>query len=65
MPFVALAMEVRPAQAEPLSDALVEQGAQSVWIDEPGAAQPRLHALFDARADAPALLVAAAAPQRK
>lgn len=61
MPFVALLLEVSAAQAETLSDALVEQGAHSVWIDEPGRANPRLHALFDARADAPALLGAAAA----
>lgn len=61
MPFIALLLEVSAAQAETLSDALVEQGAQSVWIDEPGGASPRVHALFDARADAPALLGAAAA----
>lgn len=61
MPFVALMLEVRAEQAETLSDALVAQGAHSVWLDEPGLAQPQLHALFDARADAALLLGAAAA----
>lgn len=61
MPFVALLLEVPAAQAETLSDALVAQGAHSVWIDEPGRASPRLHALFDARADAAGALGAAAA----
>jgi ribosomal protein L11 methyltransferase len=54
-------LEVTAAQAETLSDALVAQGAQSVWIDEPGRARLRLHALFDAGADAATLLDAAAA----
>jgi ribosomal protein L11 methyltransferase len=61
MPWRALMLEVAAAQAETLSDALVEQGAQSVWIDEPGPGRPRLHALFDASADAASLLGAAAA----
>ena len=61
MPWRALMLEVAAAQAETLSDALVEQGAQSVWIDEPGQARLRLHALFDASADAASLLGAAAA----
>jgi len=60
MPWRALMLEVAAAQAEPLSDALVEQGAQSVWIDEPGRTRRRLHALFDAGADAASLLGAAA-----
>jgi ribosomal protein L11 methyltransferase len=64
VPFVALLLEVPAAQAETLSDALVEQGAHSVWIDEPGRATPRLHALFDARADVAAALGAAAAAAR-
>jgi ribosomal protein L11 methyltransferase len=61
MPWLALTLEVAAAQAETLSDALVEQGAQSVWIDEPGQVRRRLHALFDASADAASLLGAAAA----
>lgn len=61
MPWLALTLEVAAAQTDTLSDALVEQGAHSVWIDDPGRARQRLHALFDARADAAALLNAAAA----
>jgi ribosomal protein L11 methyltransferase len=60
MPWLALTLEVAAAQAETLSDALLEQGAQSVWIDEPGQIRRRLHALFDASADAASLLGAAA-----
>lgn len=60
MPWRALTLEVAAAQAETLSDALVEQGAQSVWIGEPGRERLRLHALFEAGADAAALLGAAA-----
>jgi len=56
----ALTLEVAPAQAETLADALVEQGAHSVWIDAPGRPSQTLHALFDSRADAAALLGAAA-----
>jgi ribosomal protein L11 methyltransferase len=60
VPWRALSLEVAAAQAETLSDALVEQGAQSVWIGEPGRARLQINALFDARADAAALLGAAA-----
>ena len=60
MPWRALTLEVAAAQAETLSDALVEQGAQSVWIGEPGQARLQMHALFEAGADAPSLLGAAA-----
>jgi ribosomal protein L11 methyltransferase len=61
VPWRALTLEVAPAQAETLSDALVEQGAHSVWIDDPGRPSQTLHALFDSCADAAALLGAAAA----
>jgi ribosomal protein L11 methyltransferase len=61
VPFVALLLQVEAGQIEGFSDALVEQGAHSVWIDGPDSPAPRLHALFDARADALALLGAAAA----
>lgn len=60
MPWRALTLEVAAAQAETLSDALVEQGAQSVWIGEPGHARLQVHALFDTRADTAARLGAAA-----
>lgn len=56
MPWTALSLEVAPAHADALSDALLEQGAQSVWIEPAG----RLHALLPERADAPALLALAA-----
>jgi ribosomal protein L11 methyltransferase len=61
VPWRALTLEVAAAQAETLSDALLEQGAQSVWIGEPGQARLEMHALFDARANAASLLAAAAA----
>ena len=61
MPWRALMLEVAAAQAETLSDALLGQGAQSVWIDALGQTRRRLHALFDAGADAASLLGAAAA----
>jgi len=54
-------LEVAAAQAETLSDALLGQGAQSVWIDALGRTRRRLHALFDAGADAASILGAAAA----
>jgi ribosomal protein L11 methyltransferase len=60
VPWRALSLEVAAAHAESLSDALVEQGAQSVWIGEPGRTRLQINALFDARADAAALLGAAA-----
>ncbi len=60
MPWRALTLELAAAQAETLSDALVAQGAQSVWIGTPGRARLQLYALFDAGADPAALLGAAA-----
>ena len=46
MPLLALRVEVERAQAEALSEALMEQGAQSVSIDAPDAPRPVLSALF-------------------
>lgn len=60
MPWRALTLEVAATQAETLSDALLEQGAQSVWIGEPGEARLEVHALFEAGADAASILGAAA-----
>lgn len=57
MPWLALTLEVAAAHAEALSDALLEQGAQSVWIEPAG----RLHALLPAGSDAAATLGQAAA----
>ncbi len=61
MPWLALTLEVEAAQAEALSDALMEQGAQSVWIEEPELPCNRLHALLAQDADPAALLGRAAA----
>ena len=61
MPWLALTLEVEAAQAEALSDALMEQGAQSVWIEEPERPRSRLHALLAQEADPAALLGSAAA----
>jgi ribosomal protein L11 methyltransferase len=54
-------LEVEAAQVEALSDALMEQGAQSVWIEEPERPRSRLHALLAQEADPAALLGSAAA----
>lgn len=61
MPWLAVTLEVEAAQAEAFSDALMEEGAQSVWLEQPGAPRARLHALIEERADAAALLGRAAA----
>jgi len=57
VPWLALTLEVPAAQAETLSEALLEHGAQSVWIEPPGL----LHALLPERSDAAAALGLAAA----
>jgi ribosomal protein L11 methyltransferase len=62
VPWLALTLEVEAAQAEALSDALMEQGAHSVWIEEPERPRHRLHALLAQDAD-PAALLASAATQ--
>ena len=46
MPLLALRMEVERAQAEALSEALMENGAQSVSIEAPDSPHPVLSALF-------------------
>jgi ribosomal protein L11 methyltransferase len=56
VPWLALTLEVAPAQAETLSDALMAHGAQSVWMEPAG----RLHALLAAGSDAAATLGRAA-----
>jgi ribosomal protein L11 methyltransferase len=57
VPWLALSLAVDAAQAERMSDALLEAGAQSVWLEPDG----RLHALLPQRADAGAALGRAAA----
>jgi ribosomal protein L11 methyltransferase len=65
VPWVAVTLEVEAVQSEAFSDALMEEGAQSVWIDGPDAARDplhsRLHALLAEGADPAALLGRAAA----
>lgn len=61
MPWLALSLEVEAAQAEALSEALMEQGAHSVWIEAPERPRNRLHALLAQDADPAALLGSAAA----
>jgi ribosomal protein L11 methyltransferase len=61
VPWLAVTLEVEAAHAEAFSDALMEEGAQSVWLEEPGVPRQRLHALLAAQADAAALLGRAAA----
>jgi ribosomal protein L11 methyltransferase len=57
VPWLALMLDVEAAQAESLSDALMEQGAQSVWIEPAG----RMHALLPERCEPVVTLGLAAA----
>lgn len=59
MPWLSITLELDPQQAEALSEALLETGADSVALD-PAGAQMRVTALAGAGAD-PAALVARAA----
>lgn len=59
MPWLSVTLELDPLQAEALSEALLESGAESVALD-PAGAQMRVTALAGAGAD-PAALVARAA----
>ncbi len=61
MPWLALTLELDAAQADALSEALLGQGAQSVWLDAPEQPRNRLHALIAGDADAATLLGAASA----
>ena len=61
MPWLALTLELDAAQADALSEALLGQGAQSVWLEAPEQPRNRLHALFAGDADATAVLGVAAA----
>ncbi|MGQ0544694.1 MAG: 50S ribosomal protein L11 methyltransferase [Betaproteobacteria bacterium] len=60
MPWLALTVEVDGAQAEPLSEALLELGAESVAIERPDSASQSLRAVLKPDADAAALLCRAA-----
>lgn len=59
MPWLAISLELEPAPAEAMSEALIEAGADSVAL-EPAGARTRLTALAAAGADAAALVAAAA-----
>jgi len=59
VPWLSITLELDPLQAETLSEALLESGAESVALD-PAGAQMRITALAGAGAD-PAALVARAA----
>lgn len=61
MPWLGLTLELDPALAEAMSDALLEAGAQSVWLGSPDAPRTPVHALLAADADAGATVTAAAA----
>ena len=56
MPWLALTVQVEREAAEALSDALLEAGAQSVWLEAPG----KLSALLSQQQDPEALLATAA-----
>ena len=60
MPWLAVNMEIDAALAGPLSDALLEAGAQSVTIDRPDAHRPSVNALLALHTDVAALLARAA-----
>jgi len=57
MPWLALTLEVDAAEAEAVSEALLEAEALSVSIDDPLAERCRVSALLDQRVDAAALVV--------
>ena len=59
MPWLSISLELDPAPAEALSDALIEAGADSVAL-EPAGGRMRLTALAAAGTDADALVAAAA-----
>jgi len=61
VPWLALTLEVDAARAGALGDALLGQGAHSVWVEEPERPRLRLQALLAADADAAALVGGAAA----
>ena len=61
MPWLAVNLEIDAALAGPLSDALLEAGAQSVAIDRPDARRPSINALLALQTDVAALLTRASA----
>jgi len=62
MPWQAVTLQLAPSAAEAFSDALVEAGAQSVWLEGLGHSLETIHALFPRECDwEEALRLAAAA----
>ena len=61
MPWLALTLEVDAAAAEAMSEALLEAGAQSVWLDDVERDRPSITALLDLGSDAAALMRQASA----
>jgi ribosomal protein L11 methyltransferase len=64
MPWLGVTVQVANADADALSEALLEAGACSVSLDDLDAARVSLHALLDARASPAAVLAQAAAAAR-
>jgi ribosomal protein L11 methyltransferase len=60
VPWLSISLELDPAPAEALSEALIEAGVDSVAL-EPAGERVRVNALAGAGADAQALVAAAAA----
>jgi len=60
MPWLAVNVEIDAALAEPLGDALLEEGAQSVAIDRPDTPRPTVSALLALQVDVAAMLARAA-----
>lgn len=60
MPWLALSLELDRAAAEAFSDALLDAGAQSVAVDSPDAARPRLTAVVAPEEDSTLLVTEAA-----
>jgi ribosomal protein L11 methyltransferase len=61
MPWLAVIVELDATLAEPFGDALLEAGAESVWLENPTAERIGVNALFAVDADVSALVAAAAA----
>jgi len=60
MPWLSLTLEIEARAAEALSEALLEAGAQSVWLEPTQAQRQRLNALLAENSDPAALLAHAA-----
>ena len=60
MPWLSLTVRIEGASAEAFSDALLEAGAESVSIEQPGHATPTVSALLPADADASSIVSTAA-----